>query len=442
MLYTTILLLLKDRTYVDDLLAKGWQVIDDPINPGTRLLFTDNNYQDMLWNTGTTDNYNASVSGGGENASYNVGLGYVNQQGILVGTNYKRYNVLGNFGFKVTSNFKLDAMVNYQNVIPNYVESYQNDLVRGTRITPLVRTFRDDGTPNFGEVQTTRNRFHTLKYDDVRVNTERIVSRLAGDVTILKGLHYRPALSYVLEDYNNSLFRKSFPGLQIPNSFRGKYENKNSFRQLMIDQILQYDHSFGNHNLSVLAGFNYTRIRIDTVKLGSQRASNDYVYTIEEPTTTSVNGQASYQCNRSVYFFTDKRSASYFGQFSYDYDNRYLVSGSIRYDGFSYFAPGNKYATFPALSVGWNMHNEKFWNSKYVNALKLRASWGGAGLNDLDPEDTYGGYLGTSYAQTTGIVRDGLANPTLQWETTETTDLAAGDAAFFAEQDHPYGRLL
>ncbi len=137
------------QDYVDNLLAKGWQVIDDPVNPGTRLLFTDNNYQDMLWNTGTTDNYNANVSGGGENASYNVGLGYVDQQGILVGTNYKRYNVLGNFGFKVTSNFKLDAMVNYQNMTPNYVESYQNDLVRGTRITPLVRTFRDDGTPNF-----------------------------------------------------------------------------------------------------------------------------------------------------------------------------------------------------------------------------------------------------------------------------------------------------
>lgn len=418
------------QDYVDNLLAKGWQVMDDPINPGTRLLYADNNYQDMLWNTGISDNYNASVNGGGENANYNVSLGYVNQEGIFVGTNYKRYNVLGNFGFKVTGNFKLDAMVNYQNMTPNYVESYQNDMVRGTRITPLVRIFRDDGLPQFGEVVTTRNRFHTLKYDDTRVNTERIVSRLAGDVTILKGLHYRPALSYILEDYSNSLFRKSYPGaVQIPNSVRAKYENKNNFRQLMIDQILQYDHSFGNHNLSVLAGFNYTRIRIDTVRLGSQRATNDYVYTIEEPTTSIIGGLTVSNVTDLYTSFTDKRSASYFGQFSYDYDDRYLVSGSIRYDGFSYFAPGNKYATFPAMSVGWNMHNERFWKSKYVNALKLRASWGAAGLNDLDPEDTYGSYVGTSYAQTTGIVRDGLANPNLKWETTETTDLAI-DAAF------------
>src|ERR1044072_8330780 len=186
--------------------------MDDPINPGTKLLYADNHYQDLLWNTGKSDNYNASVNGGSENANYNLSMGYVNQQGILVGTNYKRYNVLGNFGFKVTSNFKLDAMVNYQNVIPNYVESYTNDLVRATRITPLIRIFRDDGTPAFGEVTSTRKRVHTLKYDDTRLNAERIISRLAGDVTIIKGLHFRPSVSYVLEDYRNMLFRRSYPG--------------------------------------------------------------------------------------------------------------------------------------------------------------------------------------------------------------------------------------
>jgi TonB-linked SusC/RagA family outer membrane protein len=417
------------QDYVDNLLSKGWAVTDDPINPGTRLLYADNNYQNLLWNTGITDNYNASVNGGGENANYNVSLGYINQQGIFVGTNYKRYNVLGNFGFKVTSNFKLDAQVNYQNVIPNYVESYTNDLVRATRITPLIRIFRDDGTPTFGEVTTTRNRFHTLKYDDTRVNTERVISRLAGDVTIMKGLHFRPAVSYVLEDYQNTLFRKAYPGSVQLSTSRQKFEMNAAHRQLMIDQILQYDRSIGDHNFSVLAGFNYTRLTYDTVKLGSQRATNDYVYTIEEPTTTSINGQTVTNVTDLYSALAEKRSASYFGQFSYDYDNKYLLSGSLRYDGFSYFAPGNKYAMFPSISAGWNVHSESFWHSKYVNALKLRASWGRAGLNDLGLADTYGNYAGTTYGQTSGIVRSNLANPNLVWETTETTDLAF-DAGF------------
>jgi TonB-linked SusC/RagA family outer membrane protein len=420
---------IEGQDYVDNLLTKGYQVMDDPINPGTKLLYADNHYQDMLWNTGITDNYNASVNGGGENANYNVSLGYVNQEGIFVGTDYKRYNVLGNFGFKVTNNFKLDAMVNYQNVIPSYVESYTNDLVRATRITPLIRIFRDDGTPTFGEVTSTRNRFHTLKYDDTRVNTERIISRLAGDVTIIKGLHFRPAVSYVLDDYRNMLFRKAYPGSVQLSTTRQKYENTNNMRQLMVDQILQYDHSFGDHNLSVLAGFNYTREQGSEIVVGSQRATNDYVYSIEEPTTAIVNGQTVTNVTDLNTTLTEKKSASYFGQFSYDYDNKYLVSGSLRYDGFSYFASGNKYATFPSLSVGWNVHNESFWHVNYVNALKLRASWGAAGLNDLKLGDTYGNYTGTTYAQTSGIVRTNLANPNLKWESTQTTDLAV-DAAF------------
>ncbi|MBO9204881.1 MULTISPECIES: SusC/RagA family TonB-linked outer membrane protein [Niastella] len=417
------------QEYVDNLLTKGWEVMDDPINPGTRLLYTDNHYQDMLWNTGVTDNFNASVNGGGDNANYNVSLGYVNQGGIFVGTNYKRYNALGNFGFKVSKNFKLDASVTYQNVVPNYVESYTNDLVRATRITPLIRIFRDDDTPTFGEVTSTRNRFHTLKYDDTRVNTERMISRLAGDVTITKGLHFRPAVSYVLEDYRNMLSRKAYPGSVQLSTSRQKYENTNNIRQLMIDQILQYDHSFGSHNLSVLAGFNYTRYRENEIKIGSQRATSDYVYTIEEPTTTIVNDQIVTNVTDLSTTLVDKRSASYFGQFSYDYDSRYLLSGSLRYDGFSYFAPGNKYALFPALSVGWNIHNETFWKSQYVSALKLRASWGSAGLNDLKVGDTYGSYVGTTYAQTSGIVRENLANRNLKWESTQTTDLAV-DAGF------------
>ncbi|THU31562.1 SusC/RagA family TonB-linked outer membrane protein [Niastella caeni] len=425
------LVAVEGQEYVDNLLAKGWQVMDDPINPGTKLLYADNRYQDMLWNTGISNNYNASVTGGGESASYNVSLGYVNQEGIFVGTDYKRYNVLGNFGFKVTSNFKLDAMVNYQNVIPSYVESYTNDLVRATRITPLIRIFRDDGTPTFGEVTSTRNRFHTLKYDDMRVNTERIISRLGGDVTILKGLHFRPAVSYVMDDYRNMLFRKAYPGSVQLSTTRQKYENTNNLRQLMVDQILQYDHSFNNlHNISVLAGFNYTRESRSEITIGSQRATNDYVYTIEEPTTAIVNGQTVTNVTDLGTNLTEKKSASYFAQFSYDYDNKYLLSGSLRHDGFSYFAPGNKYATFPSLSVGWNLHNESFWNSKHINALKLRASWGATGLNDLDLGDTYGNYAGTTYGQTSGIVRGNLANPNLKWESTETMDLAF-DAAFF-----------
>lgn len=427
--------------YVDNLLSRGWKVMDDPINPGTRLLYADNNYQDMLWNTGISNNENLAISGGSEKADYNLSMGYTKQAGVLVGTKYKRYDALGNFGFKAADNFRIDVMLNYQNVMPNYVAAYQNDLVRGIRITPLIRTFKDDGNPMPGELYTVRNRLHTLKYDETRTSNERLVSRVAGDLTIIKGLHFKPSFSYLIDDYTELFRRKGTPSDEIqPSTQRQKTDYTNNARQMMTDQILQYDFSLNNtHNFTALAGVNYTRNTNHIASLGSQRGSNDYIYTIDEPSTTVVNGVVVTNVTNFGTTLGEERSASAFGQFNYDYKSKYLLTGSLRYDGFSNFAPENKYAVFPAVSVGWNVHMEDFWKIKEINALKLRASFGGAGLSDLKITDTYGGYSSSpdnvtaNYAQGSGILRSNLANPNLKWESTQTLDLAF-DASFFSSR--------
>ncbi len=128
-------------------------------------------------------------------------------------------------------------MINYQYTDPNYVDAYQNDLVRAIRITPLIRTFKDDGNPMPGENYTVRNRFHLLKYDDIRTSTERLVSRVAADLTIIKGLHWKPSLSYVLDDYKELTMRKSTPPDEVqPSAQRFKDDYTNASRQLMLDQ--------------------------------------------------------------------------------------------------------------------------------------------------------------------------------------------------------------
>ncbi|MFC0772069.1 SusC/RagA family TonB-linked outer membrane protein [Terrimonas alba] len=426
---------IEGQAYVDNLIARGWQTMDDPINPGTKLLFADNHYQDMLWNTGISQNENVAISGGSERANYNVAVGYTDQKGVFVGTRYKRYDALGNFSFKATDNFKIDVMLNYQNVKPNYVDAYQNELVRGVRITPLIRTFKDDGNPTPGELYTVRNRFHTLKYDDTRTNTERLVSRVAGDLAIIKGLHFKPSFSYVINDYTELFMRKGTPANEVqPSTKRQKTEYTNNSRQLMIDQVLQYDFNVAaDHHFTTLAGFNFTRNTNNIISIGSQRATNDYIYTINEPSTTVINGVVTTNVTNFSTSLGESRSASYFGQLNYDYKAKYLVSGALRYDGFSNFAPENKYAMFPSASVGWNIHRENFWNVSFVNALKLRASWGTAGSSDLSITDTYGGYSSTQYALGSGILRANLSNPNLRWESTETMDVAF-DASFFKDR--------
>ncbi|RPD40741.1 SusC/RagA family TonB-linked outer membrane protein [Chitinophaga barathri] len=414
------------QAYVDDLLSKGWMVMDDPINPGTRLLYADNQYQDLIWNTGLTNNTNVSVDGGSEKANYNVSLGYTDQAGTFVGTNYKRYDVLGNFGFQAADNFRIDASVNYQNVLPNYVENFTNELTRGTRLTPLIRIMKDDGNPAVGELYSARNRLHTIKYDDVRSNTERLISRLAGDWTIIKGLHFRPSVSYLLQDYRYMFMRKKTPEDEIqPSTQRQKNERTDNFRQVMIDQVLQYDFSLQNrHNFTILGGFNFTKKNNSRINIGSQRAANDYIYTIEELPVISIGNVPTSNVTDFGTELVEERSASFFGQVNYDYDSKYIVGATLRYDGFSNFAPGNKYAYFPSVSAAWNIHREKFWHIKPVSSLKLRASWGGSGDSNLGITDTYGGYSTVNYGLGSGIVRSNLSNPNLKWETTTTTDIA------------------
>lgn len=433
--YTTALydnlVSVEGQAYVDNLLAQGWQTMDDPLNPGTKLIFLDNKYQEKLWKTGLSQVDNLSINGGSENANYNLSVGNTNQKGVFVGTDYKRIDVLGNFGFKVAKNFKLDAMINYQNVRPNYVEAFQNDLTRATRVTPLLRLYKDDGNPTPGENYSTRNRFHILKYDDLRIKTERFIARVGGDITIIKGLHYKPSLSYFLEDYSYLFMRKQTPADEIqPPQQRQKTDNTSNRRQIMTDQILQYDFELGSvHNFTALAGFNFTQNTNHNVNMGSQRATNDYIYTISEPVTTVINGVITPNVTSFSTSLGETRSASYFGQLNYDYDGRYLLSGSLRYDGFSNFAPEKKYAFFPSVSAGWNIHKESFWKIQPVSMLKLRASWGKAGLSDLSITDTYGGYSATRYALGAGILRANLSNPGLIWESTVTTDIGL-DAGF------------
>lgn len=411
------------QAYVDNLLANGWQTIDDPINPGTTLLFADNNYQNLLWNNGYSNAYNVGIDGGGEVASYNVSLNYVDQAGTFAGTRYKRYNALSNIGLKPSDNLRLNVMLNYQNVLPNYVEAYQNEMVRGTRITPLLRIFKDNGQPTTGENLTVRNRFHTLAYDNTKVSTERIVSRLEADLEIIKGLHFRPAVSYLIQDYREAFFRKAFPDPIQFATQREKREEHSNFRQLMVDQILQYDFAIQqNHEFSVLGGFNFTRETTNDFRLGTQRGTNDYINTINEPSVGTVNGNTVTNVTTLGTSFVEIRSASYFGQLNYNYDGKYLFNSTVRYDGFSNFAPENKYALFPSASLGWNVHRENFWNVNVVSSLKARASWGQAGSRDLDITDTYGNYKAVSYGQRSGILRDNLSNPDLKWEVTETTD--------------------
>ncbi|MEI7420883.1 MAG: SusC/RagA family TonB-linked outer membrane protein [Prolixibacteraceae bacterium] len=418
--YIDNLVTVEGQPYVDNLLAKGWETMDDPATPGKTIIFKDSHYQDVVWNTAHTNNYNFGASGSNESTNYNFSLGYVDQGGIFLGTGYKRFSSLANARHQLNEKVSLNMNFSYLWNDNKYSDNIERDLVRGVRVPPLNRLYNDDGTPNINEGNNPRNRLHQLYYQDNNINNVQLTMRLEADWEIVKNLHYRPSASLNSVNYSRLYFEKFYP--EQPNP-RDKYQAQSQSNQIMTDHVLQYNHTFAsNHNLMMLGGFNFTRNKSFSVVATSQRSATDYISTISgDPASTTINGVVSPNFGASS-SYGETKSASFFGQASYDFANKYLFAASLRRDGFSNFAPENRFATFPSLSAGWNVSNEKFWKVKVINNLKLRTSWGKTGLSGLSINDTYGVYGSSLYATASGLTRSNIPNAKLLWETTEATD--------------------
>lgn len=426
--YIDNLIEVEGQDYVDNLLANGWETMEDPVTPGKTIIFKDSHYQDVVWNTAHSNNYNFGASGSSDVANYNLSLGYIDQGGIFLGTGYKRFSALANSGYKLNDKVSVNVNLSYLWNDNEYSDNINRDLVRGVRVPPLNRLYNDDGTPNINEGNNPRNRLHQLYYQDDNVNTSQFIMRLSADYEIVPNLHYRPSASLNTTNFNRLYFEKFYAQQPRP---RDKYMRQDETNQVMTDHVVQYNKTFGDdHNVMVLGGFNYTRNRFFQVIGTSQRSATDYISTISgDPASTIINGVVSPNLSASS-AFSESKSASFFGQVSYDYANKYLFAASIRRDGFSNFAPENRYATFPSLSFGWNVSNEEFWNVGFMNHFKLRTSWGETGLSDLSINDTYGVYGASLYATNSGLTRSNIPNANLLWETTEAID-AGFDMSLF-----------
>lgn len=425
--YLDNLIQVEGQEYVDDLLVRGWETMDDPANPGNTIIFKDSRYQDVVWQNAVTNNFNFGVTGSTDNINYNLSLGYVDQGGTFLGTGYKRFSALANTGYQVNDDLNITLNLSYLWNDDQYSDNTIRDLTRGVRVPPLTRQYYDDGTPALGESNNPRNRLHQLYYQDYNDNTGQFTVRLAADYQIMPNLQMRPSVSLNTSDYRQDQFEAFYPQQPRP---RDKYQRIDERTQIMIDNVLQYTNTFGSHNVMGLAGFNYTRNSLFRLVGQSQRAATDYISTITgDPQTSIVSGNVVANMN-SHSLYNEDLSASLFSQFNYDFDERYLIGASLRYDGFSNFAPENRYALFPSVSVGWNISRENFWTIDMINQFKLRASWGQAGLSNLSINDTFGLYGASTYATDSGVTRSNLPNPNLVWETTETVD-AGFDLALF-----------
>ena len=391
---------------------EGWHTTLDPVT-GKTLVFQDNDLQEQLFRRAMQANYYLSASGGTDKITYFTGVGYTKQEGVAVGTEYDRWTIRNNVKFTLNSKMSLTSNYDHSFSKTNQFENEANLFTRGAFNARTIRDYFPDGTPGWGNNATLAN---PLWVNYTRTNDrtfQRSTIGLSGDWEIIRNLHFRPSGNYYTEHYTRDYFEK----LHTFNTQRPATAERDQSQRWQYEMLLTYDlKEIGKHDLSVLAGYSNLFIEDQDVTAQAYGAPTDNIPTLNvAPIPTDASS-----------VFTEERLISYFGRLLYNYDDKYLLTASLRNDGSSRFGADNKYALFPSFSAGWIVTGEPFMSgaSNLVSFLKVRATYGQTGNNDIGRYASQGTYAATyPYGGSAGIRATVMPNLSLRWEKTTQYDV-------------------
>ena len=422
------------QEYVDYLINQaGWETMSDPVS-GRDLIFKETNFQDITFQTGLKQEYDFNVSGATDKINYYMGMGYLNQDGIVYGTWYKNYNVNFKGTYKLNDRISFNTNLSYIWRNGDVASNYNNVLSRSVTMPFTERLYYEDGTPAPGEISSSfRSRLHEVHYKEQYSdnNVYRTNIQIGSEIKVIPGLTFSPTMYW----YTGTGIQNRFEAYNEINKNRDASANHDFIKNLQLDGILNYTKTLGKrHNFNALLGTSYLYQNSYVMNGSGYGAPSDNIPTLNA--TSPITQKTSTT-------LTEDNMMSYFGRVNYDFDARYMISASLRYDGSSKFSTEHKWGLFPGISAGWNVHKEKFWNGvapSFVSQLKLRGSWGEAGNNELSIGDSQGAYAVQQNANTkftyqgqTGILNTSVANRTLRWETTTSTD-AGLDVGLFNDR--------
>lgn len=402
------------------LLNEGWETMVDPVT-GKELIFSSSYDPSRIAfrPMGITQDYSVSMQGGNEKGGYYAGLGLYNQTGLTLGSLYKRVNFTLNGDYKIKpwlksiSNFSI-VSANWENnandlddvryfgrmlsVPPTQKEYVNGELVLGPDATDGNPTYnagkfyRDNNTikTNFGQ---------TLKFD------------------ILKGLSFDLNASIMLEDEYLEHFNKDY--LKTPNKLDTTRSSSASFGRTIrqtYSGIFHYKKEFGKHSLDALAGYEFLDTYSRSLKASGEGAPTDDF--IDLGLTITEAGKRGIDSGHSRF-----RTKSYFGRLNYDYDAKYLLTFTLRKDGYSSLLGDNRWGIFPSASVGWVFTKENF-TEKWSDVLsfgKFRMSYGLNGnASNIGAYTLQGTYNTQKYKNEVTYHLGALPNPGLRWESSHT----------------------
>lgn len=392
-------------------------------------------WQDEVFRTAFLSNNSLSVSGGTDRTRYYVSGGYIDQQGIVRNSGYKRGSIRINLDSKVSDRFSIQSRLTVSRAMQNgfspsvgdntrnFGKSGVGSIMRAITTVPVKNpdgTYTDVTPFSFNGIDAENP---VAVADEVldRNTTTRAQGGIDLKAVIVKGLTNTTRLSgdfyYIRRDL---YFPRILPrlGNNIGSAELGQYDKTS----LLAEDFLEYKYNLTDESyIEAIAGVSYQRERYNTTDLAASGFASDDL--------KSYNFSAANSVSKPLTDITENTILSAFARVRFNYKDRFLVAASIRRDGASVFAENNKYGVFPSVSAAWRMSEESFLKSStWLSNLKLRASWGQAGNPAIKPYQSLllGKTVNTGQGAGAGL-SVGLAptfpNPNLKWETTTQTNI-------------------
>jgi len=384
-------------------------------------------WQDLLYRTGTVMSHDVSVSGGTQKGSYSFDVGYYEDEAVLPMQDYNRITLRGTFDQEIGQYIRVGITTNNSYAVTN---GSSLGIYGPLSMSPIADPYNEDGT---------WKRTIRMPLDETWTQTRDILENLGDgwkDQQKAFGSYNTLYAEVKIPGVEGLKYRMNL-GLNFRNTNRGQYTGEGLFSTTAttpsvatinnshttnwaIENMLTYDRTFGKHQLNAVAMFSAEETSYNSSNISARDIPADHFQYFN---LGRANGEVTINPDYQGYHVSGLKS--WMGRVMYSYDNRYMLSATIRSDGSSRLAPGHKWHTYPAVSAGWNIRKESFMdNVSFLDMLKLRVGYGQTSNQSVDPYATLGLLstrrynFGDQFA--TGNYVTELPNPNLGWEYSET----------------------
>jgi len=373
-------------------------------------------WQRELYRHALMTSHNISMSGGSKEVTYAISAGYLDQDGIAIGSGYKRQTLRGNIDAQMKKWLKGGISFSLADSKQQTSTTY-NIIMTALQSQPTVAVRSADGSYDGPDDQWMPD--NPVALAEIRQNYNKKANFRANtylEATLMKGLTFKTELS---ADYNLNKYYYYEPDYQFgvkTNDTRTGRWTKTDTKYWSWRNILTYDNTFNEkHHLNVMIGQEMSHNHWETqVSTTTGYLSN---------TATDISA-GSYSDSRTTGYQNNSSIYSYFGRAFYNYDEKYLLTATLRRDGSSKFADGHRWGWFPSAAFAWRISNENFLKDHpVISNLKLRLGWGATGNQNVE-QWAYMAMLATySTNWGVGVLNANNANPDLKWETTYSTNI-------------------